>query len=183
MELLKYCKCGEEYKFYSGFSRIVYYCEYCKSLAIEEKECEHELVPIKMIISNGTIQLRLLCKNCYYLDPKPKKISDYPNVTLTKKLEDLNNYRSNQELKTDEFLSNIKQTLGISFRSNYEAYINSPEWKTLRLKILERDNFICQICGSAAEEVHHLTYKHLGHEFYFELISLCEKCHQTEYHD
>jgi 5-methylcytosine-specific restriction endonuclease McrA len=46
--------------------------------------------------------------------------------------------------------------------------------------VLERAGNICEGCGEKkASQVHHLTYKHLRLEFLFELVAVCEKCHDT----
>jgi 5-methylcytosine-specific restriction endonuclease McrA len=62
---------------------------------------------------------------------------------------------------------------------NYKIYLNSPAWRSLRLKILARDRYICQLCGKRkATEVHHLTYERIGRELENDLISLCSICHR-----
>jgi len=65
-----------------------------------------------------------------------------------------------------------------SLRPNYREYLQSPRWAALRTLILERDHYQCQACFEAtASDVHHLTYAHLGHEFCWELVSVCRGCH------
>ena len=60
----------------------------------------------------------------------------------------------------------------------YVAYMNSPKWKKLRTLILQRDRNLCRGCLlQPATEVHHLTYEHVYNELAFELISLCDDCH------
>jgi 5-methylcytosine-specific restriction endonuclease McrA len=60
----------------------------------------------------------------------------------------------------------------------YELYLQSPEWRRRRQRVLERDNYRCQGCGEQrATQVHHRTYQHIYREFLFELISLCDDCH------
>ena len=62
--------------------------------------------------------------------------------------------------------------------ARYDSYISSPEWARIRNSVLERDQFFCQGCGHhGANEVHHLTYEHMGQEFLFELVSVCSNCH------
>lgn len=62
-------------------------------------------------------------------------------------------------------------------REQYTAYLASPEWAALRARVVRRDG-ICQGCLAAPiENVHHLTYEHVGAEFAFELVGLCRKCH------
>jgi hypothetical protein len=176
------CNCGSKLFEFNGFSRTVIYCEDCSFFKVENKECEHESIPVKMMISNGAIQLRLLCKNCFFLDPKPKKLADYPNVKMERSLEKLNNYKLIQETPTEEFIKRLRDNKHLAFREDYEIYINSEAWKEKRKQILFRDNYQCQICFSKATDVHHLTYYHFKNEYDFELISLCNKCHINEYH-
>jgi hypothetical protein len=65
---------------------------------------------------------------------------------------------------------------------NYRDYLKSPQWRQLRDKVVKRDGAICQGCLSArSEHVHHMTYSHIGKEFAFQLVALCEPCH-TRYH-
>jgi 5-methylcytosine-specific restriction endonuclease McrA len=63
--------------------------------------------------------------------------------------------------------------------SDYADYLSSPEWKAKRLKVLRRADNICEGCGERkATEVHHLSYRHVGNEFLWELVAICDDCHQ-----
>lgn len=69
------------------------------------------------------------------------------------------------------------------FWDKYTSYLGTKEWQTIRKKILERDNFICQSClENKATDVHHKTYANVFNEHAFELVSLCRSCHDR-YHD
>jgi hypothetical protein len=62
--------------------------------------------------------------------------------------------------------------------SRYRRHLESPEWKAIRAKVLERCHHVCEGCGAEkAWQVHHKSYEHLGHEFLFELLGLCDNCH------
>ena len=62
-------------------------------------------------------------------------------------------------------------------RLEYHDYLQTAEWALLRERVKRRDK-ICQGCLAAPiENVHHRTYDHVRHEFAFELIGLCRKCH------
>jgi hypothetical protein len=179
--MINFCDCGTDIKITHFFNKTVYVCPTCHGYRIEDKECEHELIPILMTISGGSTQLRIVCKNCYYIDPKARKQSDYKPPFKTGDFEKYKTYIANQEKPFYEFVQKLRQDDN-SFRLRYEKYIVSPEWYVLRDIIMKRDGFVCQICNKPAEEVHHLTYKHLGNEHLFELISLCKKCHKEDYH-
>lgn len=69
--------------------------------------------------------------------------------------------------------------------SEYSEKLKDPRWQKKRLKILERDNFICQDCRDKKKTLH------IHHKLYFKdkepwdipdeyLITLCEECHENE---
>jgi len=62
---------------------------------------------------------------------------------------------------------------------SYDAYLRSPLWSTIRLRVLNRDMFLCRCCGNRATQVHHNRYevKVLKGESVEGLRSLCDKCH------
>ena len=69
---------------------------------------------------------------------------------------------------------------------DYKEQIKDPRWQRRRLEILSRDNFACQICGDTDNtlHVHHLAYeqnKKIWEYDDWQLISLCEKCHEDEH--
>lgn len=65
-----------------------------------------------------------------------------------------------------------------AFWRAYEEYLASPVWKKKREKILERAGGICEGCREKpATQVHHRSYEHVGDEFLFELVAVCDDCH------
>jgi 5-methylcytosine-specific restriction endonuclease McrA len=69
--------------------------------------------------------------------------------------------------------------------ANYNAYLRSPAWRALRGKVLQRDDRTCQGCGrpNVASQVHHLHYDRVGHEMMFDLVSVCDACHEAIHAD
>lgn len=64
--------------------------------------------------------------------------------------------------------------------SDYNRYLQSPEWKAKREKVLIRDKYLCQACLERnATQVHHLSYDHVFNEPLFELVAVCKKCHES----
>ena len=57
-----------------------------------------------------------------------------------------------------------------------EKYLESPNWKEKRKRVLDRDGNRC-VCGEPATHVHHKTYENLGSEPLSDLIALCRNCH------
>lgn len=67
-------------------------------------------------------------------------------------------------------------------RSFYQRYLRSLRWKRKRDAVVKRDGGRCRICNAEGPlEVHHRTYKDLGHEKMADLISLCPDCHEIHH--
>ncbi len=60
----------------------------------------------------------------------------------------------------------------------YDRYIHSGAWRRKADARLEMDGHVCQVCGGAASDVHHLTYDRFGNEDMGDLVSLCRGCHK-----
>lgn len=66
---------------------------------------------------------------------------------------------------------------------NYSEKLRDPRWQKKRLKILERDEFKCCLCGDDKTElqVHHLKYNGEPWEAKDEdLETLCKHCHAVK---
>lgn len=61
-------------------------------------------------------------------------------------------------------------------KKKYNEYLESPNWKEKRERVLERDGNLC-ICGEQAIYAHHKTYKNVGQEQLSDLVTLCKNCH------
>lgn len=62
---------------------------------------------------------------------------------------------------------------------DYDKYLQSDEWKKLRKLVFKRCDNVCEGCGvSRAQQVHHLTYKRIGDELLFDLVGVCNSCHE-----
>lgn len=60
----------------------------------------------------------------------------------------------------------------------YTAYLRTPAWQSRRAAVMARARGYCEGCGKAqATQVHHLTYAHVTEEFLWELVAVCEPCH------
>ena len=61
--------------------------------------------------------------------------------------------------------------------SEYVKYLASPEWLAKRDTVMARDMDKCRACGKKAIQVHHLSYARLYNESEYDLVSLCDACH------
>lgn len=133
-------------------------------------------------MSNGSIQYVAQCLRCgraVGLAISKNKIN----------LEEISEF--DEKLKAEwerEYKSKKREKLGVDHEANkknisnfwewYGDYLKSREWEKKRIKVLARENYLCEGCGeNKAVEVHHRSYKHKGNEFLFELVALCKKCH------
>jgi hypothetical protein len=63
---------------------------------------------------------------------------------------------------------------------DYDSYLRSDLWRSIRAAVLHRDDGCCRLCGMPATEVHHRLYDEAtmrGHEIEM-LVSICRTCHQ-----
>jgi hypothetical protein len=171
----------------------LYFCINCYDTKIDECACCHNpnVIKIHTEFSNGTVHKRDFCLNCYkiwnnYKKQKGEKLYFLNNERTVKAREinysffiELQELNSQYRKKHYELLN--RQRIS-EWRLNYETYLNSGKWKEIRKIILERDQYICQMCKiNDAVQVHHLTYKRLGNEQLFDLISVCLDCHNKEH--
>ena len=64
----------------------------------------------------------------------------------------------------------------------YEAFLQSPEWKKIRTQRLNKDHHRCVVCGSKELlQVHHLNYRLITDVDM--LVTLCKACHQRWHRD
>jgi hypothetical protein len=133
-------------------------------------------------IGFNTMQIRIQCDNCggCLNMKKPLRHDKYQNQIRGEfSIERHNNWKQSKTSESD-YIYSISKALKFA-NSNYAKYLNhlqSPYWKNIRKKVLERDKNLCQCCKEVpAQEVHHLTYVNLGNEKLEELISYCKPCH------
>ena len=63
---------------------------------------------------------------------------------------------------------------------SYSEKLKSPKWQKKRLKILERDNFKCNLCGDEETQLHVHHLKYTGNPYDApdkDLETLCSDCH------
>lgn len=89
-------------------------------------------------------------------------------------------YYINRWARQEERLKEYQKRREECPKRNYHDYMHSEEWRHKRLKVLKRDGFRCQMCGTAKNlRVHHINYEHLGTDAELDdLITLCDACHR-----
>jgi len=142
--------------------------------------CDHrDLVTVRKKIANGTDVYRKQCKVCgssignSIAKKTLTNTSDIPMFDVALQAE----WDKKKEAVKTLLLEEDAQKES-AWWNNYNDYLQSEAWSQKREKVIARDRYLCQACLSAqAVEVHHLTYKNMGCEPLFELISVCSSCH------
>lgn len=171
---------------------IITYCTECSRIKFTPIECDHTYTTILIENTNGATHVRRFCTKCHYLQHGIKK-SEFTATELSKlprrTLEQYYAFKGSiphDSIEQGDFIRELhtKQS-EYSFNarhSQYEEYLNTSDWKYKRDIIMSRFNHVCQICGSKATQVHHITYEHIQNEYPFELVPLCRQCHK-DWHD
>ncbi|OJF99976.1 HNH endonuclease [Pararhizobium antarcticum] len=141
----------------------------------------------RLITSNGATQIRRQCCTCGYLLGGPrKKVPEDDGLPLVvdgaydmyetareRELNDIRQVHARKQFERDN-----------SWFRDYDDYLKSEAWKAKRRLIFARSGGKCEGCGIAsATQVHHLTYAHAKQEFLFELVAVCDACHDRLHGD
>lgn len=67
----------------------------------------------------------------------------------------------------------------LGFR-DYKHYLESPEWRSVRVRHRDIHGERCGLCDTdeGTRHLHHMTYERVGQEELSDLVLLCANCHQ-----
>lgn len=135
------------------------------------------------ILSNGARSIYHQCVLCGNKGTMVKKAS-VPEDVLEQLCEVDEEIIKAHYDKISNYATSLNETLKSlekqDTQDQYYRYLESPEWKEKRIKVLERDRYVCQAClESRSNTVHHLTYAHIYREPLFDLVSVCKECHEN----
>lgn len=84
-----------------------------------------------------------------------------------------------EQFKAERELREIEKTQEwAEKKQDYHEYLNSVNWRVIRNKVMARCGGICEGCADKpAAHVHHKTYDNVFDELMFQLVGLCEDCH------
>lgn len=67
--------------------------------------------------------------------------------------------------------------------SNHRPELQTKRWRTLRLLILERDNWVCYLCHKKANQVDHIIPPWAGgNDEPSNLAAACGPCNNSKHH-
>lgn len=80
----------------------------------------------------------------------------------------------------DEVMKRAKKIYKKDMRyMDYDDYIKSKHWQQTKYYNLERDKYVCQVCGGKAQTVHHKSYRFIYTDLEdHDCISVCFKCYE-----
>lgn len=65
-------------------------------------------------------------------------------------------------------------------KEEYQAYLQSEEWHSIRRQIYDRAEGMCEVCTADVEAVHHRHYpKALEDDTIQHKIAVCNRCHKA----
>lgn len=151
---------------------------------IEGLRCNHNNTEIRRrILSNGSVTWREQCLVCG-AGIRQIKSTDVPTTLLDNPVDFDLNIANTYWNNFNELIKTARKEKQENWRDRYNKYLLSPQWKTLRMRVLGRANGVCEGCMSTvATEVHHLTYARVGREMLFDLVAVCESCHRLIHQD
>lgn len=162
---------------------IFWYCEKCFCYGIQNREScckDYKEEWVRFKIRNGRFRLRKRCSNCGVMEARDYKSSIVKNFDSLPILEENENskLKSKKWEEYNRFMEWIQKKQKEYFFQEHDKYLNTPEWKKLRLLVLKRDNYLCQFClTNPATQVHHKTYERWKNEAAYDLESVCDECH------
>jgi len=146
-----------------------------------ECKCEN-MIYVYFEASNKSLRYQKQCMQCYRITNQIQKIS-IPSTTKIYPRAELNRRELWEAVKgiRDEMTGIIESHHRKDFFVWYQEYLFSSQWKEKARQVLTRDDGQCKAilsgCLRSANQVHHLSYQHVGNEPLFELISVCSACH------
>ncbi len=177
-------RCGFEGEFVTEEYRDskLIFCPDCYHHRTEH--CEHQnKVLIRYETSIG-LRVQYMCKDCLSLFGNAVK-QDGLNLNSLKLIDKgkYDKWREDQDeayrKRSAKLFELHSEWLSAQCSKKHQDYLKTIEWQEKRDEVLRRDNFTCQSClKKRATQVHHLTYDHFGSEPLFDLISVCDECHQ-----
>jgi hypothetical protein len=146
------------------------------------KMCGHERVELRRArYDGGAIHIRNQCLSCGTLVGNSISRANAPPDVKDWDSELAKQYKAERH---SEYTAIYRRHVALqaeqdtNFKAHHGKYLKSPEWQKKRAKVLQRAKGICEGCGEAkATQVHHLTYEHWRDELMFELVAVCDACH------
>lgn len=184
-------KCVNEKIVHKSRYDIYFECQDCFRGEIEQlKSCcvQPDTIFVNMPRVDGKPTKREYCRNCGTVSSmikmqNPDEWKKFPTVTKDYARE-ISEERFKKRSAFYKYLADKRekqiQEANDKWWADYNEYLNTQQWKDKRLRVLNRDNYVCQACLiNKSVDVHHLTYIRVFKEPLFDLVSVCKECHEN----
>jgi len=158
--------------------------------AIYGEKCEHPVTELRRkVTSNGAVQFRYQCLECGGgpQGPVPKATVRNPDRVPAYDTElhlRWHEAREDRIRAVNQKHIRLQKAEKAEWWRWYNKYLQSTAWRVKRDLVMARSEGVCEGCRSRpAEQVHHLTYDHVGNEFLWELAAVCNQCHERVHED
>lgn len=154
--------------------------------ARKQFECLHPVREVRArTIRGGGVQFVYQCVRCGEPISQPIARSEALRINNGKKPAPFDHdLLESWRRKFSEAIAKVDEEINGKWWSGYNQYLKSPEWAARREKVLNRAGGMCEGClERRATQVHHLTYKHVGREPLFDLVAICDECHDMVHED
>ena len=152
--------------------------------AWRETDCKaHEKTEWRRRLTvGGGYQTRQQCLNCGYILGQPRKRQNDDELLKEADMTARDAYDAKRSHDYEAIRvkhARRQRDKETSWFKEHNEYLNSSAWKEKRKLVLKRAAGTCEGCGiSPPVEVHHRTYENWKLEFLFELVAVCNECHQ-----
>ena len=124
-----------------------------------------------------------LCLKCIGIRARLKK---KPNLAYHFRLKHKGSKKNPRGQVPDRFVCNLNHrshhragVLKDMGFTSYNLYLKSDLWKSIRRRVMERDEYLCQACKRPGLVVHHMDYDAatMEGETLDQLVTMCKHCH------
>ncbi len=161
-------------------------------------KCTHKIKELKeRTISGGSIQYIYQCTKCgrpqggaikrdkaFKLNSGNKPTSFNQELYESweseqgKEFSALHEARETEQNKLANYFGVEEKRDKEKFFTFYKEHLKTNKWQIIREKVFKRANNICEGClEEKATQVHHLDYRNVGDELLFQLVAICDNCH------
>lgn len=143
--------------------------------------CEHKDQRLtKRVVRTGAVQYVYQCMTCGRSMNQPLS---HERIRREFSAAQIHDFDESIEARYEQIrLAELKKDRAdkkAEFFKEYNEYLRSDAWAKKRNRVLARCKGICEGCGDRrATQVHHLTYDHVYDELLFELVGICDQCHE-----
>jgi hypothetical protein len=139
----------------------------------------------RLVVAPASQQIKLQCLACGRGSSRPFPHADHPDWRSYPEFDGA--LLALREAERDAFFEARRQQWDEGYparQADYAAFLQTPEWRELRDRVMRRAGGICEAClKRPAEVVHHKSYVNGWLCPAFDLAAVCRECHDKIHSD